>query len=389
MRARRVSQGSPIPGSGSLFRAVPRGAIVKDMTNPSPIALITGGSRGLGRATALALADGGADVIITYNSSEAAAREVVAEVEARGRRGAALPLDVGDSATFAAFAETLRGELGERGTFDVLVNNAGTSLHEALETTTERQFDDIFAVHVKGPFFLTQALLGLLADGARIVNVSTGLTRFSFPGSGAYAMAKGAIEVLSRYQALESRRARDHRQHRRARRRADRLQRRHGPQQHGHAGADRRLHRARPPGRAGGRRAGDRRADAGVGSVGVRPADRGLGRLPALGRPALQPRQPRRAVEDGASAAAQDHPQLPGQVLGGGALAVPPRQRPGTGSRCGGVPLACPSTSTETPPGVRPRRRQPASPDLDAQRLQRPDEPDQLAAGARRPATSR
>jgi NAD(P)-dependent dehydrogenase (short-subunit alcohol dehydrogenase family) len=173
------------------------------MTNPSPIAVVTGGSRGLGRATAIALADAAADVIITYNSSEAAAREVVAAVEARGRRGVALPLDVGDASTFPAFADALRDALGEDGTFDVLVNNAGTSLHEALETTTQQQFDDIFAVHVKGPFFLTQALLPLLADGARIVNVSTGLTRFSFPGSGAYAMAKGAIEVLTRYQALE------------------------------------------------------------------------------------------------------------------------------------------------------------------------------------------
>lgn len=174
-----------------------------DMTNSSPTALITGGSRGLGRATALALADGGADVIITYNANEAAAREVVAAIEARGRRGVALPLDVGDTAAFGPFADALRDALGAGGTVDVLVNNAGTSLHEPLETATEQQFDDIFAVHVKGPLFLTQALLGLLADGARIVNVSTGLTRFSFPGSGVYAMAKGAVEVLTRYQALE------------------------------------------------------------------------------------------------------------------------------------------------------------------------------------------
>jgi NAD(P)-dependent dehydrogenase (short-subunit alcohol dehydrogenase family) len=177
--------------------------MVMDMTNSSPTALITGGSRGLGRATALALADGGADVIITYNANEAAAREVVAAVEARGGRAVALPLDVGDPAAFGAFADALRDALGDGGTLDVLVNNAGTSLHEPLETSTEQQFDDIFAVHVKGPLFLTQALLGLLADGARIVNVSTGLTRFSFPGSGVYAMAKGAVEVLTRYQALE------------------------------------------------------------------------------------------------------------------------------------------------------------------------------------------
>jgi NAD(P)-dependent dehydrogenase (short-subunit alcohol dehydrogenase family) len=174
------------------------------MTNPSPIALVTGGSRGLGRATALALAAAGVDPIITYNSNEAAARAVVAEVEALGRRGVALALDVADTASFAAFADgALRDALPDGAALDILINNAGTSLHEALATTTEQQFDDIFAVHVKGPLFLTQALLGLLADGARIVNVSTGLTRFSFPGSGAYAAAKGAVEVLTRYQALE------------------------------------------------------------------------------------------------------------------------------------------------------------------------------------------
>jgi NAD(P)-dependent dehydrogenase (short-subunit alcohol dehydrogenase family) len=187
----------------SLSRDAARGDR-EDMTNPSPIALITGGSRGLGRATALALAAAGVDPIITYNSNEAAAREVVAEVEALGRRGVALALDVADTASFTAFAEgALRDALPDGATLDILVNNAGTSLHEALATTTEQQFDDIFAVHVKGPLFLTQALLGLLADGARVVNVSTGLTRFSFPGSGAYAAAKGAVEVLTRYQALE------------------------------------------------------------------------------------------------------------------------------------------------------------------------------------------
>jgi NAD(P)-dependent dehydrogenase (short-subunit alcohol dehydrogenase family) len=168
----------------------------------SPLALITGGSRGLGRATALALAAAGVDVIITYNTGAAEAREVVGAIESTGRRGAALQLDTTDVASFGAFVDALRGELPD-GTFDILVNNAGTALYSALKDTTEAEFDQVFAVHVKGPFFLTQALEPLIADGGRIVNVSSALTRMSFPGSGAYASAKGAVEVLTRYQALE------------------------------------------------------------------------------------------------------------------------------------------------------------------------------------------
>jgi NAD(P)-dependent dehydrogenase (short-subunit alcohol dehydrogenase family) len=166
------------------------------------IALITGGSRGLGRATALALAAAGLDVVITYRSSEPEAREVVAKIGALGRRGTALSLDTTDIASFDAFANALGQELPD-GTFDILVNNAGTALYSALEATSEAEFDQVFAVHVKGPFFLTQTLLPLIADGGRIVNISSALTRVSFPGSGPYASAKGAIEVLTRYQALE------------------------------------------------------------------------------------------------------------------------------------------------------------------------------------------
>jgi len=171
-------------------------------TNTTPIALVTGGGRGLGRATTLALADAGVDVVLTYRSSEADAAAVVADVQARGRRAAALALDTSDIASFGAFADALREHL-PAGTFDILVNNAGTALHKPFESTTEAEFDATFAVHVKGPFFLTQTLLPLLADGARIVNISSGLARFSFPGSSTYAAAKGAIEVLTRYQALE------------------------------------------------------------------------------------------------------------------------------------------------------------------------------------------
>jgi len=168
----------------------------------TPIALVTGGSRGLGRATALALAAAGADVVITYRSSEAEARNVVAELEALGRRGTALALDTTDIGSFGAFTDALRQELPD-GTFDILVNNAGTALYSALESTTEAEFDQVFGVHVKGPFFLTQALLPLIADGGRIVNVSSALTRVAFPGSGPYASAKAAVETLTRYQARE------------------------------------------------------------------------------------------------------------------------------------------------------------------------------------------
>lgn len=170
--------------------------------NPTPIAVITGGSRGLGRATALALADAGVDVIVTYNTSEPEAREVVAQIESKGRHGAALKLDTRDISSHKAFVDALRGEL-PNGTFNILVNNAGTGLYSMLRDTTEAEFDQVFAVHVKGPFFLSQALEPLLADGGQIINISSALTRMSFPRSGPYASAKGAVEVLTRYQALE------------------------------------------------------------------------------------------------------------------------------------------------------------------------------------------
>lgn len=165
-------------------------------------ALITGGGRGLGRATALALAAADVDPVITYRRDRAAAEEVVAQARALGRAAVALPLDTTDVDGFAAFADRLRAALPDGG-LDVLVNNAGTALHEPFASTTPEQFDAIVAVHLRGPFFLTQALLPLLRDGGRIVNVSSGLTRLSFPGSAAYAAAKGAVEVLTRYQALE------------------------------------------------------------------------------------------------------------------------------------------------------------------------------------------
>ena len=170
------------------------------------IAVVTGGSRGLGRNTALHLARRGVDVIITYRSQRTEAEQVVAEIAALGGSAVALQLDVAESGTFDSFVETLKGVLSEhwqRKTFDSLVNNAGIGIHAAFADTTEEQFDELVRIQLKGPFCLTQKLLPLIADNGRIVNVSSGLTRFSLPGYAAYAAMKGAMEVLTRYQAKE------------------------------------------------------------------------------------------------------------------------------------------------------------------------------------------
>lgn len=172
----------------------------------SKIAIVTGSSRGLGRNTALNIARRGSDVIITYRSGEAEAREVVAQIEALGRKAVALRLDVGNVSTFKAFTEKVRSALKTtwgRDTFDHLVNNAGQGDMASFTETTEAQFDALFNVHVKGVYFLTQALLPVLADGGRIVNISSGLTRVSFPGFSAYSTAKGAVEALSVCMAKE------------------------------------------------------------------------------------------------------------------------------------------------------------------------------------------
>lgn len=171
-----------------------------------PLALITGGSRGLGRHAALALAARGIDTVITYRQQRGEADAAVAQVQALGAQAVALPLDVGDSAQFPAFATALREVLGsrwQRTHIDHLVNNAGMGIHALAADTTEAQFDELMRVHLKGPFFLTQTLLPLIADGGSVLNVSSGLTRFSLPGYAAYAMMKGGIEVMSRYLAKE------------------------------------------------------------------------------------------------------------------------------------------------------------------------------------------
>jgi NAD(P)-dependent dehydrogenase (short-subunit alcohol dehydrogenase family) len=175
-------------------------------TTSIPIALITGGSRGLGRSAALHLAQRGTDVILTYKSGRAEAEAAVAQIESMGRRARALPLDVGTSASFVEFAIGLRQVLAkhwQRERFNYLVNNAGMGIHANFADTTEMQFDELVNVHLKGVFFLTQKLLPLIADGGRIVNISSGLSRFALPGYSAYAAMKGAVEVLSRYMAKE------------------------------------------------------------------------------------------------------------------------------------------------------------------------------------------
>ncbi|EKZ5284326.1 SDR family oxidoreductase [Klebsiella aerogenes] len=170
------------------------------------IALVTGGSRGLGKNAALKLAAKGTDIILTYHSNQQAALEVVREIEQTGVNAAALPLNVGDAASFAGFVRQLNQCLKEkwqRDSFDYLLNNAGIGLTAPFSETSEAQFDELMNIHFKGPFFLTQQLLPLLKDGGRILNVSSGLARFALPGYSAYAAMKGAMEVLTRYQAKE------------------------------------------------------------------------------------------------------------------------------------------------------------------------------------------
>jgi NAD(P)-dependent dehydrogenase (short-subunit alcohol dehydrogenase family) len=170
------------------------------MTN---IALITGGSRGLGRSMALHLAERGVDILFTYRAAASEANEVRERIVALGRKAVALQLDVTNAGGFAsAVAAELERTWGRK-QFDFLVNNAGTSLHEAIAKTTEAQLDDVFRIHFKAPFLLTQQLLPLIADGGRILNVSSGLARMTLPGYAAYGAMKSAIETFTRYLAKE------------------------------------------------------------------------------------------------------------------------------------------------------------------------------------------
>lgn len=170
------------------------------------IGLITGASRGLGKNTALAMARKGIDVVLTYQSNQALAQDVVSEIQALGRKAVALQLDVAQVNTFDTFAANLKQALNKQWQaekFDFLINNAGTGVTAPFAETTEQIFDDMVNIHLKSTFFVTQKLLPLINDGGRIINISSGLARFTLPGYSAYAAMKGSIEVLTRYMAKE------------------------------------------------------------------------------------------------------------------------------------------------------------------------------------------
>lgn len=176
------------------------------METKNKIALITGGSRGLGKNMALAIAKKGIDVVITYNSNKKAADEVINQIQMMGQSAAAFQLDTSDISGFDTFVESLTKHLNtetESANIDFLVNNAGTALYAPVTETTEEQMDAIFNIHFKGVFFLTQKLLPYLNNGGGIVNISSGLTRISMPGSSVYGSMKAAVETLTRYQAKE------------------------------------------------------------------------------------------------------------------------------------------------------------------------------------------
>ena len=170
------------------------------------IVIITGGSRGLDASIAIRCARRGMGVILTYNRNKQAAEKVVATIEADGGKAVALELDVSTSASFPAFRGAVTEALAKAWkvqTFDFLVNNAGYGLYNPIATVTEDEFDGLFRVHLKGPFFLTQALLPLMADGGHIVNVTSATSRVATPGVAPYASFKGGLEVLTRYMAKE------------------------------------------------------------------------------------------------------------------------------------------------------------------------------------------
>ncbi|PZV34547.1 SDR family NAD(P)-dependent oxidoreductase [Mesorhizobium kowhaii] len=170
------------------------------------IVIITGGSRGLGASTALKCAERGMGVIVTYNNNPKSAEDVVNTITTEGGKAVALKLDVADSRTFPAFRDAVVAQLDTvwgRQTFDYLVNNAGYGLFNPIATVTEEQFDGLFNVHLKGPFFLTQTLLPQMEDGGHIINMTSATTRVATAGVAPYAAFKGGLEVLTRYMAKE------------------------------------------------------------------------------------------------------------------------------------------------------------------------------------------
>jgi NAD(P)-dependent dehydrogenase (short-subunit alcohol dehydrogenase family) len=176
------------------------------MSTKNKIALVTGGSRGLGKNMAIGLAKKGIDVVLTYNTNQQEAANVVAEIQSLGQKAIALQLDAGNIKSFDTFfkelTEHLKKQTGSTN-FDFLINNAGTALYAPFTETTEEQFDAVLNLNYKGVYFLTQKALPFMNDGGRIINISSGLARFSFPGSSAYGSMKGAIDVLTRYLAKE------------------------------------------------------------------------------------------------------------------------------------------------------------------------------------------
>lgn len=187
-------------------RALTEAPPKKSMNLDNKIAVVTGGSRGIGRDIALHLARRGADVVLTYREKLEEGEAVAAEIAALGQKSILLQLDVADIASFEVFSRRLRAKLAatwQRESFDFLINNAGINSAAPFPEMTEENFDRLFNVHFKGVYFFTQSLLSLLEDGGRIVNTSTGLTRFAIPGYSAYASMKGAVEVFTRYLAKE------------------------------------------------------------------------------------------------------------------------------------------------------------------------------------------
>lgn len=176
------------------------------METQNKIALVTGGSRGLGKNAALKIAAKGIGVIVTYQSKKEEAEATVNEIKQLGVQASAIQLNVADTKTFDAFfveVKTVLKSVFNAEKFDFLVNNAGIGIHASFAETTEEQFDTLVNIHYKGAFFLTQKALTLLNDGGAIINLSTGLARFATPGYAAYASMKGAMETLTRYQAKE------------------------------------------------------------------------------------------------------------------------------------------------------------------------------------------
>jgi len=201
-----AKNGLKFANGGPCFRPTFVPSKMKHMSTGNKIALVTGGSRGLGKNSAISLAKKGIDVILTYHSKKEEALAVVAQIEQTGQKAVAIQLDAGNIKSFEAFykqvADSLSHTFGATH-FDFLVNNAGIGIGSSFEETTEEAFDELMNIHFKGVYFLTQKGLPLINNGGRIINISTGLARFTYPGYSAYASMKGAVETLTKYMAKE------------------------------------------------------------------------------------------------------------------------------------------------------------------------------------------